>query len=288
MPATHPNRRRVGGSQNALGDFLRARRQLVTPGELGLPQTGGRRARGLRREELATLAGVSSSYYVRLEQGRDRNPSAQVVEALGRVLRLDDETFAYFRRLAGHAPEGMRPSNGEQSVRPTVAQLVDSLRDLPALVVGRYRDVLAANRLARALHVGYTPGVNLVRFLFLDPRAHDRVIDWEHVAKQAVSTLRADSAANVDDSRLRQLTDELSSASAQFRSLWTRHDATTFTTGEIRFNNPLVGPITLNFESFPIAGAPGQSLGIAFPDPGSADEEALKRLSTLSDGPNPR
>jgi len=219
MPASHPNRRPIGGGQNALGDFLRARRQLVTPEELGIPQTGGRRARGLRREELATLAGVSSSYYVRLEQGRDRHPSAQVVEALGRVLRLDDETFAYFRRLAGHAPEGIRPSNDEESVRPNVMQLVDSLRDLPALVVGRYRDVLAANHLAQVLHVGYTPGVNLVRFLFLDPRAHDRVIDWEHVARQAVSTLRADSAANVDDPRLRELTDELSSASEKFRSL---------------------------------------------------------------------
>ena len=234
------------------------------------------------------LAGVSSPYYVRLEQGRDRHPSKQVVEALGRALRLDEQTFAYFMRLAGYVPDGTRLPASAESVRPSMVQLVHSLRDVPALVIGRYRDVLAANALAQALHVGYTPGENLVRFLFLDPRAHDRVIDWEQVARQAVSTLRADSDANIEDPHLRQLTDDLSSQSEQFRNLWRRHDATTFTTGEIRFNNPLVGPITLNFESFSIAEAANQSLGIAFPRANSADEGRLRQLRKLADEQRPR
>jgi transcriptional regulator with XRE-family HTH domain len=286
MPAADPEKRRVDSARNALGEFLRARRQLVAPDDVGLPVTTRRRGRGLRREELATLAGVSSPYYIRLEQGRDRHPSAQVVDALGRALRLDEETFAYLKRLAGQVSNGL--SVGDGSVRPTVVLLVESIRDVAALLIGRYRDVLAANGLAQVLHVGYTPGQNLLRFLFLDERARERVMDWEHVAQQAVSTLRADSNVNVDDPHLRQLTDDLSRRSRQFRDLWSRHDATTFTTGQIRFNNPLVGPITLNFESFSVAGAPGQSLGIAFPNPGSADERALKRLSKIADEQTPR
>jgi transcriptional regulator with XRE-family HTH domain len=282
VPSAHPKRLRAEGAQNALGEFLRARRRLVTPEEVGIPATGRRRAAGLRREELATLAGVSSPYYIRLEQGRDRHPSAQVVDALGRALRLDEETLAHFKRLAGQAPDGTRPPAGDESVRTSVEQLVHSIHELPAIVIGRYRDVLAANRLAQVLHVGYTPGQNLLRFLFCDPRAQDRVIDWEQVAQQAVATLRADSGGNVEDAHLRRLTDDLSRHSALFRELWTRHDATTFSTGRIGFNNPLVGPITLNFESFPVGAAPGQSLGIVFPTSGTPDERALKRLRQLA------
>ena len=229
------------------------------------------------------MSGVSSPYYIRLEQGRDRHPSAQVVDALGRALRLDHETFAYFKRLAGQVPDGIRPHGGDESVRTSVEQLVHGLHDVTALVIGRYRDVLVANRLAHALHVGYTPGQNLLRFLFLDPRARERVIDWDDVARQAVATLRADSSANIDDARLRRLTNDLSGRSAQFRELWIRHDATTFTTGRIRFNNPAVGPITLNFESFPIAGAAGQSLGIAFASACGEDEQKLKELEKRAD-----
>jgi hypothetical protein len=230
------------------------------------------------------LAGISMPYYIRLEQGQDRHPSPQVVDALGRALRLDDATFAYFKRLAGQVPIETCPP-GEESVRSTVAQLVHGLHGVAALVIGRYRDVLIANRLATTLHVAYTPGTNLLRFLFLDPLAPDRVIDWDQVARQAVSTLRADSSANIDDVHLAQLIDELSRESQQFREWWTRHEATTFTTGQLRFNNPVVGPITVNFESFPIAGAVGQSLGIAFPAVGGVDEQKLKQLRKLADEP---
>jgi transcriptional regulator with XRE-family HTH domain len=286
MAARGPRTPYLDGAQNALGEFLRARRRLVTPEEVGIPLTGRRRAPGLRREELAMLAGVSSPYYVRLEQGHDRHPSAQVVEALGHALRLDDETFAYLKRLAGQAAVETRPP-GDESVRSTVAQLVHGLQDVAALVIGRYRDVLVANRLAPMLHVAYTPGENLVRFLFLDPRARERVIDWEQVARQAVSTLRVDSSTNVDDTHLVQLIDEISRQSPQFRDLWARHEATTFTTGQLRFNNPVVGPITVNFESFPVAGVPGQSLGIAFPTAGEPDEQKLKQLKKLADNQRP-
>lgn len=281
MAGAGPRKPQSDGAQNALGEFLRARRQLITPEQVGMPVTGRRRAPGLRREELATLAGVSSPYYVRLEQGHDRHPSPQVVDALGRALRLDDETFAYFKRLAGQVATSTPPP-GDEAVRSGVAQLVDTLRDVAALVIGRYRDVLVANGLAQMLHLGYTPGRNLLRFLFLDPRARERVIDWEQVARQAVSTLRADSSASVDDAHLRQLTDELSRRSPQFRDMWVRHEATTFTTGQLRFNNPFVGPISVNFESFPVAGIPGQSLGIAFPTAGGADEQKFKALKELA------
>jgi hypothetical protein len=145
--------------------------------------------------------------------------------------------------------------------------------------------VLIANRLATTLHVAYTPGTNLLRFLFLDPLAPERVIDWEQVARQAVSTLRADSSANIDDIQLGRLIDELSRESPRFREWWMRHEATAFTTGQLRFNNPVVGPITVNFESFPIAGAVGQSLGIAFPAVGGVDEEKIEQLRKLVDEP---
>jgi transcriptional regulator with XRE-family HTH domain len=286
MAARYPQKRQVEGARNALGEFLRARRRLVAPEEVGIRVTDRRRGPGLRREEVATLAGVSSPYYIRLEQGRDRHPSAEVVAALGRALRLDEQTLAYFKRLAGQAPIDSQPPGGVDSLRASVAQLVHSL-DLPAVVIGRYRDMLAANRLAQMLHVGYTPGQNLLRFLFFDLRARERVIDWEEVTRQAVSTLRADSIANVDDERLRELTDELSRRSVQFRDLWARHDVITFTTGRIGFNNPLVGPITLNYESFPVAGAPGQTFGILFPTPAGADERALKKLKKRADEPEP-
>jgi transcriptional regulator with XRE-family HTH domain len=286
MTGPGPRKPHLHGAQNALGEFLRARRRFVTPEEVGIPVTGRRRAPGLRREELAMLAGVSSPYYIRLEQGHDRHPSAQVVDALGHALRLDDETFAYLKRLAGQVAIETR-APGDESVRSTVAQLVHGLQDVAALVIGRYRDVLVANRLAPMLHVAYTPGENLLRFLFLDPRARERVIDWEQVARQAVSTLRVDSSANIDDTHLGQLIDELSRQSPQFRDLWTRHEATTFTTGQLRFNNPVVGTITVNFESFPIAGVPGQSLGIAFPTAGGADEQKLKQLKELADKQRP-
>jgi hypothetical protein len=286
MTAPGPRKPHLHGAQNELGEFLRARRRFVTPEEVGIPVTGRRRAPGLRREELAMLAGVSSPYYIRLEQGHDRHPSAQVVDALGHALRLDDETFAYLKRLAGQVAIETR-APGDEFVRSTVAQLVHGLQDVAALVIGRYRDVLVANRLAPMLHVAYTPGENLLRFLFLDPRARERVIDWEQVARQAVSTLRVDSSANIDDTHLGQLIDELSRQSPQFRDLWTRHEATTFTTGQLRFNNPVVGTITVNFESFPIAGVPGQSLGIAFPTAGGADEQKLKQLKELADKQRP-
>ena len=173
MTAPGPRKPHLHGAQNALGEFLRARRRFVTPEEVGIPVTGRRRAPGLRREELAMLAGVSSPYYIRLEQGHDRHPSAQVVDALGQALRLDDETFAYLKRLAGQVAIETR-APGDESVRSTVAQLVHGLQDVAALVIGRYRDVLVANRLAPMLHVAYTPGENLLRFLFLDPRARTR------------------------------------------------------------------------------------------------------------------
>lgn len=284
MAPTPPPRRQPEGDGNALGHFLGARRKLLPPRQAGLAPEGRRPSPGLRRKELAVLAGVSLPYYTRLEQGRDRHPSAQVVAALGRALRLDDEALGYLRQLAGHDADQHRAP--AESVRPGLPGLLGQLDGLPAVVFGRYTDVLAANRLAQALHVGYTPGQNVLRFLFRDRRARERYTDWPAVARQAVATLRADCGLHPDDMVLQELVSDLSGHSDEFRELWARHDVDAFTAGQLRYNNPFVGPITLSYEVFAVTGCPGQSIGIAYPVAGSADERSLGMLKTIvADGP---
>jgi transcriptional regulator with XRE-family HTH domain len=269
---------------NRIGQFLRARRELVQPEDVGIESYGRRRVPGLRREELAMLAGVSVDYYVRLEQGRERHPSEQVLEALARALQLDDTAARHLQELARPPTRRRRPSARPQRVRPGVERLMDSWTHSPAFVMGRCMDVLAANSLADALHGRSIRGINLVRSIFLEPGAQDFYADWDDVARDTVATLRALAGTDLDDPRLTELVGELSLKSEEFRRLWARHDVREKTSGTKRFVHPVVGELSLGYESFAIGGAPGQILVVYHAEPGGRDERALKLLESVAAG----
>jgi transcriptional regulator with XRE-family HTH domain len=268
-------------SENLLGEFLRARRALTRPADFGLPEPIRRRSPGLRREEVALLAGVSVDYYVRLEQGRDRNPSQQVLDALAKVFQLDGETAAHLYRLAQPEPRRRRNrSRRPERVSPGLLRLLDGWPHTPAIVLGRYLDVLAGNLLATALAPCHSPGQNAVRTLFLDPGSCIAFADWDAVAADAVANLRAAAGTDLDDPRLTELVGELSLKSAEFRRLWARHDVRTRTIGTNRFVHPLVGELTLDFETFTVNSAPGQALVVYHAEPGSPSAHALALLGS--------
>jgi transcriptional regulator with XRE-family HTH domain len=257
---------------NRLGEFLRARRALVSPQDAGLPASGRRRVKGLRREELALLAGVSVDYYTRLEQGRERHPSAQVVDALARALQLDEDATAHAHALA-RAPRRRRVA---RSVRPAVQQLLDSFAG-PAFVYDHVMDVLANNALAAALHPMFAAGSNTVRTLFLDPGAPAFFPDWEEAARTTVAGLRE--RADPDDERLAALVGELSLKSEPFRRLWARHDVAAKRHGRKRMCHPLVGELELEWEAMTLGD--GLTLIAYHAPPGSRSAEGLALLGSL-------
>ena len=271
-------------SENLIGEYLRARRELVQPADVGLPQLAGRRrVPGLRREEVAMLAGVSADYYVRLEQGRDQHPSAQVLDALARALQLDGDAIAHLHSLAAPAARRRRRSSPRpERVPGGILQLISTWHETPAYVYGRYMDVLAANPLATALAPYYTPGENLVRATFLDPRLRDRYEDWDRTAAATVAALRALVGPDADDPQLNELVGELSVRSERFRQLWARHDARPKRSGTTRIQHPQVGPLELNYEKLPIADADRQTLCIYHAVPGSPSAQALTLLATAT------
>lgn len=259
-----------------LGAFLRARRELVTPEDAGVPVTGVRRVPGLRREEVAMLAGISADYYLRLERGRDRNPSPQVLDALARVLRLDDDTKAYLIGLA--APPRRRPRRPRrETVPPGTAALVSAL-GLPAFVEGRHLDVLAANPLATALSPRLVTGGNRLRDVFLDPAEQAMFPDWETAAAYLVAGFRESIGTDTGDPRCVELVGELSLASPLFRRLWARHDVRTRSGAIVAFQHPLVGELVLNREKLLVSGTDGLMLVIYHPDAGSEAAEKLVLL----------
>lgn len=289
-------------TDNPLGSFLRARRERVDPGDHGIRDLGRRRVTGLRREELAFLAGVSAPYYARLEQGRDRSPSPEVLDAIARVLQLDTEAVEHLHRLAAapvpgplglqqsqkrSAPGAGGPERGgarfgpSKVVSPMVHRLVNDWEGHAALVVGRYRDVLAANALATALNPGFTAGRNLVRDSFLDPAAQSLYVDWQDVALGSVAGLRASAGERPDDPALRELVGELSVRSEEFRTMWARHDVHAKTSGMKRYRHPAVGDLDLEYQTFGVNGTDGQVLHVFSAEPGtpSADGLALLRLT---------
>ena len=268
-------------SDNRIGDFLRARRELVRPEDVGLPDLGRRRVPGLRREELALLAGVSADYYVRLEQGRDRHPSEQVLEALARALQLDEDATAHLHELTRRTGPRRRARPRPQRVRPGLLRLMDAWPHTPAFILSRHLDVLATNRLATALHPGCTPGENMLRTLFLESYAQDLYPDLDKVASETVASLRASAGADVDDPRLIELVGELSVKSESFRRLWARHEVRAKTEGEKRIRHPLVGDVTFRFETLTVNGAEGQQLVVYHSEPGSPSERALNLLAAM-------
>ncbi|NAZ84530.1 helix-turn-helix domain-containing protein [Kineococcus indalonis] len=263
---------------NALGAFLRARRGLVTPQRAGIPDTGVRRVPGLRREEVALLAGISADHYLRLERGRDRHPSVQVLESIARVLQLDDEHLAHLLALAADVPRRRRRRPRRQVPPPGALKLLRPLVQ-PAFTEDRYFDVLAANRTATALSPGLVEGGNQLRDLFLDPAVQVLHPQWEEVTECFVANLRQAVGTDVDDPRFIELTGELSLASPRFRTLWARHEVRGQRGTPVRIEHPQVGTMTLNRERLTIDGTGDLMLVVYHPDAGS---EAADKLALLA------
>ena len=268
---------------NTLGEYLRARRELVTPDSVGLPQLGIRRVPGLRREEVAMLAGISADYYLRLEQGRDRNPSVQVLESLARVLQLDEASTAYLLSLGAEKPRQTRRRARKETVPSGIRKLLGSLT-LPAFVEGRYFDVLAANPLAAALSPRLTTGQNRLRDVFLDPAELALYPDWEAATAGLVAGFRQSVGTDTDDPRFIELVGELSLASDRFRKLWARHDVQVSEGASVTLDHPQVGELTLNREKLAIGGSGGQLLVVYHADRGTGTAEKLSLLASYQAG----
>lgn len=268
-------------SENSLlGDYLRARRELVQPASVGLPANGVRRVNGLRREEVAMLAGISSDYYLRLEQGRDRNPSSQVLEALARVLQLDQSATEYLLGLVAPVPLQRRRRPKRESVPAGIRQLL-TVVGLPAFVEGRYFDVLAANELAYAVSPRLQVGQNRLRAVFVDPAERALYPDWDQATAGLVAGFRRSVGSDVDDPGFVQLVGELSLVSERFRQLWARHDVHSFEGAPVHLDHPQVGRLTLAREKLVIGGAEGQLLVVYHAEPGTDSAEKLALLAAL-------
>ena len=230
---------------------------------------------------------MSADYYVRLEQGRDKHPSEQVVEALPRVFALDEEGVAHLRELARPTARRKRATRRPERVAPGLLRLIDSWTSTPALVLGRHLDVLAANPLATAVNSCLAQGVNMVRAMFLDPQARACYADWLSIAADTVASLRPTAGTDLDDPRLTELVGEMTLKSEDFRRLWARHDVRAKTAGVKHFRNPLVGDLTLSYETFAVNGAPGQFLIAYHAERDSADERTLALLGMIVAGEVP-
>jgi transcriptional regulator with XRE-family HTH domain len=274
-------------SRNEIRDFLISRRARISPEQAGLPAYGGnRRVPGLRREEVAMLAGVSVDYYIRLERGNARGVSDSVLDNLARALRLDDAERAHLydlARTAGHGPRAPRRP-ARQQVRPAVQRLLDAMTMAPVYVRNGRMDVLAANRLGRALFAPLfaSPAkpANLARFIFLDPAAAGFYHEWDRLASDTVALLRADAGRNPTDRALSDLIGELSTRSDVFRIRWADHNVRQHRSGIKHFHHPVVGDITLAYESLELVADPGLVLNGYSAEPGSASEDALNLLAS--------
>ncbi|GAA1442088.1 helix-turn-helix transcriptional regulator [Leifsonia poae] len=269
-------------TNNALGEYLRARRELVQPADVGLEVSGAghRRVPGLRREEVAMLAGISSDYYLRLEQGRDSHPSTQVLDAIARVLQLNPEASAYLFELANPKPPRARRRRAER-VPEGILVMLDAI-DMPAFVEGKYTDVLAVNRMATALIPTIVPGGNRLRSTFLDPVEQEFFEDWEKGTEGVVAALRARAAGQLDDPRLVSLIGELSLRSDRFRRLWARHDIRRIEGSMTAVNHPQVGRMELYREKLVLAAADGLVMVVYHAHPGTESERLLQLLASAT------
>lgn len=261
--------------ENPLGDYLKARRELVQPADVGLRAGGFRRVAGLRREEVAMLAGISSDYYLRLEQGRDRNPSQQVLDSLARVLGLDHAAAEYLEQLA-RAPQRPPARARRESVPEGIRMLLETI-GLPAFVENRFFEVLASNPLAEALSPNLTPGASRMRAFFLDEAERALYPEWDDAAAGLVARFRASIGTGPHDPRLVQLIGELSLESETFRRLWARHDVRVGEGTETLIRHPVVGDLRLRREKLSVSGTDHQLLVIYHAAAGS-DSAGLLRL----------
>ena len=269
-----------------LREFLTSRRDRVTPDQAGLPAYGGnRRVPGLRREEVAILSGISVEYYTRLERGNAAGVSESVVEGLSRALQLDEAERAHLADLVRTTNTRRAPRRrAVNTVRAVVQQVLDSMTDAPAFVLNQRLDVLAANELGRALYAPMFGGprdrVNHARFVFLDPASHDFWGNWDKAAKDTAAILRAAAGRDPYDRRLSDLVGELSTRSEEFRVRWAAHDVKFHHTGVKHIHHPLVGDLTLAFESLQVSADAGQTLLVYSAEPGTASREALNLLAS--------
>ncbi|MGW4909150.1 helix-turn-helix transcriptional regulator [Streptomyces sp. NPDC004270] len=268
-----------------LGRFLRARRTQTSPDEVGLTVgTGLRRTPGLRREELATLAGISIDYYVRLERGKETRPSPSVLDALARALNLDDAEHQHLRELATRAarfaPESSPPPS--RTVGPHLKLVLETLRPSPAYVVSRSMDLLAWNPGGLALYAGLADWPvsqrNLARYLFLHPTARTLFPDWDNQVRGCVARLRAVAGTDPDAPDLTSLVGELLLKSPEFVKLWERYDVVGRKKIQKTFHHPQVGILTLSGQSMHLEGTPGQRLGVYTAEPGTPDHDAMLLL----------
>jgi transcriptional regulator with XRE-family HTH domain len=275
------------GQSAEFGKFLKAMRSRLSPEAVGAGSTpGARRVPGLRREEVARLAGVSTDYYVRLEQGRNIHPSRTVLDAVSRALRLSTSEHAHMMDLlencAGTPRSAGQPAQG---VRPALRHLLEAVGDVPAMVLGRRSDVLAGNGLAFLLFTDF-PALppaerNLTRWLILDPAARELFRDWKTVAAEAAGALRLDVGRHPNDALANQLVGELAVNSEHFRQWWAGHRVASRSAGTVRLHHPAVGDLELNFENLVLPDDPDQTLRVYSARPGSPSSDALALLGSL-------
>lgn len=273
-----------------LREFLTSRRERLTPAEAGLPDFGGRRrVKGLRREEVALLAGMSTEYYVRLERGNGAGVSGAVLDGISRALRLDEAEHAHLYDLVRTADQGAGPARRHrpvrsQQVQPNVQQLIDAMHEVPLFVQNGRLDAVATNRLGAALFsemfVMPQRPVNAARFTFLDPRAESFYRDWSGNARQIVALLRAEAGRSAHDRILTDLVGELATRSEVFRTLWASHDVRVHRTGSKNVHHPVVGDLDLTFEAMDLTSEPGLQLLAFSAPPGSASHDGLQLLAT--------
>lgn len=272
-------------------DFLKSRRSRLTPQQAGLPVYGTRRrVQGLRREEVAMLAGVSVDYYVRLERGNLSGVSDGVLEAVAGVLQLDDAERTHLWDLARAAQAGSRtrrrPAGSPGGVPPSVQAMLDAMTGAPAVVRNDRLDILATNALGRALYAPLLDGgahrANHARFAFLDGRSRDFWVDWERAADDTVGVLRSAAGRDPFDKALTALVGELSTRSEEFRTRWAAHNVHLHTGGSKKIDHPVVGRLELMYDSMQIAAAPGLTLLVYTAQPGSPSADALQLLASWS------
>lgn len=274
------------GQSAEFGKFLKAMRSRLKPEDAGIADgPSARRVPGLRREEIARLADVSTDYYTRLEQGRNIHPSRAVLDSVARALKLDAGERAHMMDLLEHCAESARSPVSAQGVRPALRQLLEAVGDVPALVLGRRTDVLAGNRLAFLLFADFPelpPGErNLTRWLILDPRARELFRDWKSVAAEAAGALRVDVGRHPSDAQANQLVGELAVHSEHFRQWWAGHRVATRSADSVRLHHPAVGDLELNFENLILPDDPDQVLRVFSAKPGSPSADALALLGSL-------
>lgn len=276
--------------QRELGDFLQTRRAQLRPEDVGLPDYGDRRrVPGLRREELALLAGVSSSYYTRLEQGQSLGASPEVLDAIGRALHLDGAEQRHLHNLAGSAKRRVvtrRPP--AEHVDASVSNLLEALGDVPALVSGRRSDVLAWNRMGHALFASHIDPAcpadpenrpNLARLVFLDPHTRELYADWPSKARAVVENLRMTAGRHPDDALLASLVGELAMRSTTFAELWADHRVSPCDSAVFEMHHPLVGSLTVTQQSLRLPQDEERHIVLAIAEPGSPSQAALRLLS---------